>query len=323
MSPSMVGAGAGLLGAVGVLLIVLGLPWRREPTLEDRLAPYLLDVAPAGAVRGYHRPRSSVAVPARADGGTTGLVVKRLLGPLFPAALRGAERISGGSSTLRRRLDQAGSRRNAEQFRAEQVACGLAGSAAGAGIGLLVAAGRGFSLLPVTGLVLVGGLSGVLGRDSLLTAQVRRREQRILGEFPAVAEMLALAVGAGEGAVGALDRVARTARGELTAEIARTVAEARTGLPLVEALGRLAARSSLPSVARFADGFAVAVERGTPLAGVLRAQAQDVRDLSRRRLMELGGRKEIAMMVPVVFLLLPVTVLFAIYPGLAVLDLGG
>ena len=52
------------------------------------------------------------------------------------------------------------------------------------------------------------------------------------------------------------------------------------------------------------------------------AQAQDVRDLSRRRLVESGGRKEIGMMVPVVFLVLPVTVLFAVYPGLAVLRVG-
>ena len=37
--------------------------------------------------------------------------------------------------------------------------------------------------------------------------------------------------------------------------------------------------------------------------------------------MEQGGRKEIAMMVPVVFLVLPVTVLFAIYPGVAFLRL--
>ena len=37
--------------------------------------------------------------------------------------------------------------------------------------------------------------------------------------------------------------------------------------------------------------------------------------------MEAGGKKEIAMMVPVVFLVLPVTVLFAVYPGLAVLSL--
>jgi len=37
--------------------------------------------------------------------------------------------------------------------------------------------------------------------------------------------------------------------------------------------------------------------------------------------MEQGGKKEIAMMIPVVFVVLPVTVLFAIYPGVAFLKL--
>jgi tight adherence protein C len=71
----------------------------------------------------------------------------------------------------------------------------------------------------------------------------------------------------------------------------------------------------LPSLRRFVDGVVVAVQRGTPLADVLRAQAQDVREEGRRALMEAGGRKEILMMVPVVFLILPVTVLFAVFPG--------
>ena len=39
-------------------------------------------------------------------------------------------------------------------------------------------------------------------------------------------------------------------------------------------------------------------------------------------LMETGGRKEVLMMVPVVFLILPVTVVFALFPGLAALRIG-
>ena len=46
-------------------------------------------------------------------------------------------------------------------------------------------------------------------------------------ELPDVAELLALAVGAGEGAVAALERLARATRGELTGEIDRTLAEGR------------------------------------------------------------------------------------------------
>jgi tight adherence protein C len=82
----------------------------------------------------------------------------------------------------------------------------------------------------------------------------------------------------------------------------------------------LADRTGVPSLARFVDGMVVAVERGTPLADVLRAQAQDVRETGRRAVMEAGGKKEIAMMAPVVFLVLPVTVLFAVFPGFSFLQ---
>jgi tight adherence protein C len=150
---------------------------------------------------------------------------------------------------------------------------------------------------------------GVLGRDRWLTREVSRREQRMLEEFPTVAELLALAVTAGEGPVGALERVQRTSDGELSRELGRALSEARAGASLVQALDGIARRTSLTPLARFVDGVAIAVERGTPLAEVLRAQAVDVREAGRRALLE------IAMMVPVVFLVLPVTLLFALFPG--------
>jgi tight adherence protein C len=231
------------------------------------------------------------------------------------------ERLTGGPGTVRRRLEQVGRGTSVEQFRAEQVVWGVLGLGGGLVLALLTAAGRGLALVPMVGLVLVDGLLGVVARDHMLTRAVRRREERMLAEFPTVAELLALSVSAGEGAVGALERVARTCHGELSLELRRTLADARAGASLVQALEGLAARTSLNSLARFVDGVAVAVERGTPLAEVLRAQAQDVRDIGRRQLMETGGKKEIAMMVPVVFLVLPVTVVFAVYPGIAVLRL--
>lgn len=307
---SVAGALLGLCAGSGAWLSVTRLPRNRPPTLDERLAPYL---------RGMRGNRYSTTPTAQ---GRTSLdVLEQVLGPLTKNAVRWVERVSGGTGTVRRRLDQLGGRRSVEQFRAEQVLGGVLGAVLGAVVGALTAIGRGFSVVPVAGLILIGTLLGVLGRDQLLSFEVRRREQRILAEFPAVAELLALAVGAGEGALGALDRVARTSRGDLASELRRTLADARTGASLIDALTAMATRTTLPSVARFVDGLAVAVDRGTPLAEVLRAQAQDVRELSRRQLMESGGRREIGMMVPVVFLVLPVTVLFAVYPGLAVLDL--
>ncbi len=140
-------------------------------------------------------------------------------------------------------------------------------------------------------------------------------------EFPTVAELLALAVAAGEGPVSALDRVVRRSQGALSADLAAVLAAIRTGEPVADAFDRLAATTGVPIVARFAHGVAVAVERGTPLTDVLHAQAGDVREAGRRELIEQASRREILMMVPVVFIVLPVTVVFAFWPGLVGLSL--
>ena len=147
------------------------------------------------------------------------------------------------------------------------------------------------------------------------------RERRILAEFPTVAELLALAVAAGEGPVAALDRVVRRSGGELSRDLGRVLAASAPASRSAPPSTGWAATTGLPLVARFAQGIAVAVERGTPLADVLHAQAADVREAGRRELIEIAARKEVFMMVPVVFLVLPVTVFFAFWPGVVGLDL--
>jgi tight adherence protein C len=139
-----------------------------------------------------------------------------------------------------------------------------------------------------------------VARDYVLGTAIARRKQRILGEFPSIADMMALAVGAGETAGGALDRTARVSKGDLAQEFEKVLADARSGTPLAEALQAMGDRVGLAPITRFVDGLVVAIERGTPLSEVLRAQAQDVRDLAKRELMEAAGKKEIGMMVPYV-----------------------
>lgn len=305
----MLGAVVGLVGGTGLLLVVVRWPARRPP-LDSRLAPYL---------RG--RRTESALLRAPAVSSPFG-AAERLAAPFMADATRLVARLGSPARELRRRLARAGRTESVEQFRAGQVVWGVLGLAAGLALALLIGALRGGSPLVLAVLVAVCGLSGVLLRDWLLTRQVQVREQRMLTEMPTVAELLALAVGAGEGAAGALERVVRSTSGALTEELRATLADARAGAPLTEALDALAGRTGLPALTRFAEGVAVALDRGTPLADVLRAQAQDVREESRRALMEAGGRKEVLMMVPVVFLILPVTVLFAVFPSLVVLRVG-
>ncbi|MGL5849683.1 MAG: type II secretion system F family protein [Phycicoccus sp.] len=295
------GAVLGALFGLGLALVWGGLPRHRRAGLAARVLPYLRDT-----------PRPSRLLDEDASGGFVrlfALPVVRDLGTVV-------ERVMGGADSVRSRQLRAGSAADVDRFRAEQVLWGLSGAVVGGGLGASSVVLRGGSVvvaLLLTGIAL--GL-GVTGADWLLTRKATRREARMLAEFPTIAELLALAVSAGEGAVGALERVCRLSRGELAAELGRCLADARAGANLPTALQGLADRTALPSLRRFVDGVVIAVQRGTPLAEVLRAQAQDVREDSRRLLMEAGGRKEIAMMVPVVFLVLPVTVVFAVFPGI-------
>ena len=311
MSTAAMGAVLGGTAAAGLILAVRAAPLLRRPTLDSRLAPYVSDTARPSRLIG----QSAVVTPFP--------TLERLLRPVLSDAIALIERLLGGSASVRRRLEQAGLAMSVEEFRVEQVVWGAAGLLAGVALMLvLLARSAHRSPVPLLLLCLIATAGGVLARDRWLTHQVHEREQRMTAEFPTVAELLALAVSAGESPVGALERVTRLSGGELARELGRALDDARGGAPLVTALDAVAGRTTLPALARFVDGIAVAVERGTPLAEVLRAQAVDVRESGKRDLMDASGKKEIAMMVPVVFLILPVTVLFLLFPGLYGLSFG-
>lgn len=301
------GAVLGGLAGLGLVLVTSRVLVLRRTPLAVRVLPYIRDLPHV------ERLGSRVASSTPAAVG--------VFGPVLRSAADAVERVLGGAASVRRRLERAGIDKTVHEFRIEQVQWGVAGFAIGAAYGLLRALADPGQV--VLGLVLcgIGAVLGVLGRDSYLSSQVKARERRILAEFPTVAELLALSVAAGEGPVAALDRVVRRSGGELSADLARVLAAVRTGEPVAAAFDRLAASSGLPLVARFAQGIAVAVERGTPLADVLHAQAADVREAGRRELIEVAARKEVLMMIPVVFLVLPVTILFAFWPGVLGLSL--
>jgi len=311
MSPSLLLAA--LCGAAlgsGLWLAVVRLPFMRKVTLTERVAPQLRSQDTSS------RLLTTAAQPLTPFG-----PLERILAPALRDVVRWLGRFRWGNSALQDRLIRAGSVMAPLDFRAGQLLLGGAAFTAVLLVSLLgMFSGR---VAPVQAVLaaLSAAVLVSLGQEQWLNQRIRSREAKILREFPGLAEMMALAVGAGMNARGAVERVAAITQGELAAEFARTVADARAGTPFLDALRGLAHRVRLVPVERFVEGLIVAMERGTPLGDVLRAQAQDVRDTGKRELMESAGRKEILMMVPVVFGVLPLTVLFAVFPGLAAITL--
>ena len=296
----------GLL-AGGVLCVLAALPRWRAASLSVRIAPYVRDVVPDALLPPGILPTAGVL---------------SVSGRTVWDRLRGAfERLVGGGDALRMRLAQAGSPLEASAFRGRQLAWGLGGLAAGAVIVIALAlAGR--MSAPTVVLPILTGVCAAAGCDMLLTARARARMTRLGEELPTTLEFLALCLSAGEGLLDAIRRVAAVGSGELTEELRQVVLAVNTGSPLADALGEMASRLQLPGLSRAVDQLVAALEHGAPLAGVLHAQASDAREDAKRGLIEQAGRKEILMLLPLVFLILPLSVLFAVFPGLFILRLG-
>lgn len=300
----------GIALGLGLWTLVALLPRVGASRLSARVARSVVDISAAARDDVARRPAepASALIAAGAPG-------MRRIAALLAVVL-------GGDESVAQRLRQAGAEPDVAAYRSRQLIAGAVGAAAGIAVAAVSAQASTAPALLLGALVVLLTAAGVLLPDQLLQWRGRARRRRIADELPTLLEFLALSLAAGEGIRDALRRVARTGGGELSRELARTVAEVHAGAALPDALNRCAAAIELPALTRTVEQLVGALERGSPLVEVLRAQAQDSRDDAKRRLLEAAGRKEVAMLVPLVFLILPVTIAFAVFPGLLVLQLG-
>lgn len=147
----------------------------------------------------------------------------------------------------------------------------------------------------------------------------KKRTEAITAELPVLIELLALAVSAGESPASALHRVARASSGPLGNALRAGIEHLKADGTLVQTLEEVKRIVRHGQVDRCLDSIILGYERGTSLGDVLHAQALDVREQYRRSLIEASARAEIAMMLPVVFLIMPVTIIFALFPSIQAL----
>lgn len=149
----------------------------------------------------------------------------------------------------------------------------------------------------------------------------RKRKQRVLLEMPEILDMLAVALAAGDSLFAALARVSSQATGYIANELNRVFLALELGSDFETELQELAKRLPSRQVAEFASKLTLGLKRGNPLAEMIREQSASARSEIRNELLRQAGRNETRMLVPLVFLILPVTVLFAIYPSLQLLNI--
>jgi flagellar protein FlaJ len=116
-------------------------------------------------------------------------------------------------------------------------------------------------------------LLGTFGVPPYLT---QRRAARLERELPDALRQMASTLRAGMSIDVAMEEVAKSGYGILSAEFERALAEVRRGRPLVEALWALSVRSGSPLCERAFGLLIEGIERGVALADVLQAVARDI-----------------------------------------------
>jgi tight adherence protein C len=100
------------------------------------------------------------------------------------------------------------------------------------------------------------------------------------------------------------------------------MAEIELGRPLDVALTAAADRMAHPAVTRVLGALVSTLASGAPVARTLRDEVDALEAARARLLIERASKQEVGMLVPLVFMILPVTILFAVFPGVMALQAG-
>ncbi|MDR9397032.1 type II secretion system F family protein [Pontimonas sp.] len=332
-TPDALGALAVVLGlGVGLgLWSVLATWWGvSDSGAEARVSSPMLRIA--HALRDVSAPARAELAPWHIDPVSVGGVI---ISPAITRLTNGLHLLLGGDAVANRLVEQAGVDYGPEEYRLRRVLWALAGAA----LGVITTLGAAFgqSALQATGHETPGGLGasaaallalaigGVIGAgayDRMLRRVVAKRSERLAEEFPSILELLSLALAAGESLPGALSRIAQRGHGELAGEWARVMRLVELGEPLGPTLRDSAGRLAVPEIEALVEHLAAALERGAPLAEVVRSHSADSRHQRLRAIVDRAGKAEVWMLVPLVMVILPTTVIFAVWPSLQTLQSG-
>lgn len=168
------------------------------------------------------------------------------------------------------------------------------------------------------------------GLDERLLRSQPRRVRRISkgvrrqidGELPDLIDLLCCAVLTGHSLHSGLQRVASRATGRVSSELNAFIRNVELGRTLTSELASLCERTPTAAMKEFANKVSIAIARGTPLAESLTALSSSLRTRRSNDLLSRAGANETKMLVPLVALVLPTTVIFALYPSFLALNVG-
>ena len=136
---------------------------------------------------------------------------------------------------------------------------------------------------------------------------------------PDVAGVLGLLLAAGLPVSVALAWLAPRTNGEIGEILTAVIENIELGADITSELAELS-KFQDPGLTELAEKLLLMIERGAGVSHQVFELATSLRHALYRELLQKAGSNETKMLIPTVFLILPVTVLFALFPSLVVLQ---
>jgi tight adherence protein C len=149
------------------------------------------------------------------------------------------------------------------------------------------------------------------------------KQTEINEELVSILQMLSIMVSAGESPMSAMKYVSKRSEGILPSLIKQSFMKYEDGRTLTQTLDFIATATGSSQVRRLTNSIQIAIHRGTPILEVLNNQVLALNKQINFNLMKLSGKSEITLLIPVVFLILPVSISFAIWPSIYGLNQAG
>ena len=149
------------------------------------------------------------------------------------------------------------------------------------------------------------------------------KESELNEELVNILQMLSIMISAGESPMMALRYISQRSVGYIPELIDQSFSKYESGRNLAQTLEQIAIATGSSQVRRLTNSIQIAIQRGTPILEVLNNQVQSLNKQINLALLKKSGKSEIALLIPVVFLILPVSISFAIWPSIYGLNQAG
>jgi tight adherence protein C len=149
----------------------------------------------------------------------------------------------------------------------------------------------------------------IITRSQINQAELNQELSKIL-------QMLAIMISAGESSIAALRYISERSSGRLATLIKASLENYHNNGNLFSTLEFVSSATNSAQVRRLLNAIRISSERGSPMLDTLQNQVRSLNKEIKVNLLNKAGKSEIALLVPVVFLILPTSILFAVWPSI-------